>query len=129
MKLKNLICAGIAAITLMSAATATSAASKKPTDPIGIISSQEFDTNWENLDVNTVWVEKAIGKIDNASGDGHNIADGLYICYKRDRYHGKKLKKGAKVISFFFYSPNHEDVEMRVDYYRGEIVLFSGYTS
>ena len=129
MKLKNLICAGIAAITLTSAAVSTSTASRKPTEPIGILSSQEFDANWKNLDANTVWVEKAIGKIDNKTGDGHNIYDGLYICYKRDRYHGKKLKKGAKVTSYFWYGKNHEDVEMRVDYYKGEIVLFSGYTS
>ena len=127
MTMRKIACGAIAALTLATTMTLpTHAAKKKPAaDPIAIISTAEFDANWEKLDANIMWCERAEGIVTNKKGDGKNIKNNGYINYSKDRYHGKKLPKGAKVTSYFWYGPNHEDVEMRVDYYKGELVHFS----
>ncbi len=127
--MKKVVCATFAAMTLSAALTMPSTAAKKPVDPIAIISTQEFDANWEKLDSNITWCECATCKVVDKQGNGKNVVNGYYVNLKHDRYKGKKLPKGAKVTCYFWYSPNKEDVEMRADYYKGKRVYFSGYTT
>ena len=123
--MRKIACGAFAALTLTTCGMPAMAKTKMPHNPIAVVSTKEFDANWKKLDKNTIWCEKCIGKVDNKRGDGHNLANpAYYINYGADRYKGKKLPKGAKVTSDFFYGKNHEDVYMRVDYYKGTIVLF-----
>lgn len=119
----KIFCMMMVVSTIFCFCTLASAKVKVPKNPIVILSTRETDALWEKMDKNTIYVEKAYGKVKNKKGDGYNLSNHGYINFSCDRYKGKRLPKGAKVKCYFFMDNNHDhDVLMRVDYYKGKIV-------
>lgn len=120
----NFVALILASVTMASLFTLAGAKHKVKTEPWVFMSTTEIDNAWNNLDYNTVYVEKAIYKIcDKKGNDGYNLENPEYhACFKYDRYKGKKLKKGMKITCYFITDSTNEAHEClyRVDYYKGK---------
>ena len=120
----NFVALILASVTMTSLFMFADAKHKIKSEPWVFMSTTEIDNAWNNLDYNTVYVEKATYKIcDKKGNDGYNLENPEYhACFKCDRYKGKKLKKGMKITCYFITDSTNEAHEClyRVDYYKGK---------
>lgn len=82
------------------------AVKKVKKEPIVMMTTKEILKS-TSISRNRIIIEKCVGVVDNANGDGHLIGNkNFYIYYGDLRYKGKRLKKGTIVMSYLPCCPD-----------------------